>query len=88
MVDFGCVVCIPPSLASHRPPPTKDADTTNTNTPTKTQGAVWQDLALGETVCHTLSGFLAHNLERLVGPEDAKALQQPGVRSFVCVCVL
>lgn len=60
------------------------------------QGAVWQDLTLGETICHTLSGFLAHNLERLVGPEDAKALQQPGVRcmalrrreifGFWCLC--
>ena len=39
---------------------------------------MWQDLTLGETICHTLSGFLAHNLERLV-TEDAKALQ-PGVR--------
>lgn len=42
---------------------------------------MWQDLTLGETICNTLSGFLAHNLERLVGPEDAKALQQPGVRA-------
>jgi hypothetical protein len=39
---------------------------------------VWQDLVLGETICQTLSGFLAQNLERLV-TEDAQALQ-PGVR--------
>ena len=47
---------------------------------------MWQDLTLGETICNTLSGFLAHNLERLVGPEDAKALQQPGVRARLGVC--
>ncbi len=45
---------------------------------------MWQDLGLGETICLTLSGFLAQNLERLV-TEDAKALQ-PGVSKAVIEC--
>lgn len=50
-----------------------------------TQGAVWQDLALGETVCATLSGFVAHNLERLVTEDDQ--VLQPGVRASLCLPV-